>query len=190
MAEMGSVSRFFVNLSASRRSARRVEWIRGSAKIPRAAVCLEVGCGSGALAARFVEGLGPAKYIATDIDPRQVEEARKLLARRFPTGMPPALELRIADMLRLPFPDGSFDVVLAFMALHHSGSNHHDPTAVPRVLAEVDRVLRPRGAFLYIEFLHKELIRSWLSQRGYSLEQVQRGWRVESVMARKPADAS
>ncbi len=184
---MNFISRFFVNRSAARRSEGRYRWIRENATIPSQAECLEIGCGNGELAARFVDGLQPAKYVATDIDPRQVEEAARTLRRRYPGGSPPALELRAADMLHLAFPDASFDVVLAFVAIHHASPTHHDFSKVPQALAEIDRVLRPNGILLYSEILHKQAIQQWLTEHRYALSGVRRRWRLESTVARKPA---
>jgi ubiquinone/menaquinone biosynthesis C-methylase UbiE len=186
MAEMNRVSRFFVNRSAARRAAARYEWIRQNAAVTPSATCLEVGCGNGELAARVVSGLHPAKFTATDFDPRQVAEAGRTLQKRFGADVPRALELRTADMLHLPFPDGSYDVVMAFVAIHHASEHHLDFTKVPEALSELGRVLRPGGALVYSEIFHKEAIRKWLTDHGFTIEASQRRWRAESVVARKP----
>jgi ubiquinone/menaquinone biosynthesis C-methylase UbiE len=185
MPEMNRLSRFFVNLSASRRAAREYDWIRADAPVPRAAVCLEIGCGNGELAARFVEGFQPAQYVATDVDSRQLDGARRTVGRRFPSKPPPALVLREADVLCLPFADRSFDVALAFVAIHHASPTHHDFGRVPQALSEIDRVLRPGGLLLYEEFLHKEPIRKWLADHSFSIDHVRQRRRLESVVARK-----
>ncbi len=190
MTEMNRVSRFFVNLSAARRAARAYDWIRREAPIPRAARCLEIGCGHGDLAARIVEGFQPAQYVATDLDPLQVESARRAVGKRYPSGPPPALILRTADMVHLPFEDASFDVVLAVVALHHAGQSHHDPAGIPEALSEIDRVLRPGGLVVYQEFLHKELIRKWLADHGFSIDRIRRRRRHESVVASKSGVSS
>ena len=182
---MGRISRFFVNRFNARRNARIYVWIRGNASLPAAAACLEIGCGNGDLASRIVDGFQPSRYVATDLDPRQLDAAREHLAKNYPSGIPPALELREADMLHLPFDGGSFDAVLAVVSIHHASPNHHDPANVPRALAEVDRVLRPGGVLVYEEILHKEIIRTWLTSHGYALNGIQRGFKRESVAARK-----
>lgn len=185
MAEMNSISRFFVNRSAARRSAKRYRWIRENVAIPKGAACLEIGCGNGAFATRFVEGFRPERYVATDLDPRQLKEATQELKKRFPNGLPANLELRPADMLHLPFPDASFTVVLTFVALHHAGPTHTDFTNVADALSEIDRVLRPGGLLIYSELFHKDLIRKWLAGHRYSIAAVQVRWRLESVAVRK-----
>jgi ubiquinone/menaquinone biosynthesis C-methylase UbiE len=186
MAEMGRVSRFFVNRFNARRSARVYSWIRENVSLPEGASLLEVGCGNGDLAARLVDGLRPARYVGTDLDPRQLDAARRHLGERYPDGLPPALELREADMLHLPFPDRSFDGVIAVVSIHHASPNHRLPTNVPPALAEIDRVLRPGGPLIYEEILHKDRIRAWLAEHGYTLSGIQRGMKRESVVARKP----
>ena len=190
MAEMNRVARFFVNRSAARRAARAYDWIRREVPVPHAARCLEIGCGHGDLAVRIVEGFRPAQYVATDLDSLQVETARRAVAKRYPSGLPPALILRTADMLHLPFDDASFDVVFAVVALHHAGRSHHDPTGIPGALSEIDRVLRPGGLVVYQEFLHKELIRKWFTGHGFSIDQVRRRRRHESVVVSKSGTSS
>lgn len=185
MPEMNPVSRFFVNLSARRRAARNYRWIRQEVPIPPGAACLEVGCGNGSLAAQILEGFHPSLYVATDVDPRQVESARRELSRRYPSGLPAALLLQQADMLHLPFADHSFDVVFAFVAIHHASATHEDYSRVPDALAELTRVLRPVGCLVYQEIFHKVRIREWLLGHGYSIERFRSQWRRESVAARR-----
>jgi len=188
MPEMNRIARFFVNRSAARRADARARWIAATVPIVPHATCLELGAGNGAVAARFVDRFAPARYVATDVDPHQVEEAGRALDRRYPAGRPSSLELRAVDLLDVPFPDRSFDVVLVFVALHHTGAAHRDGSKVPRALAEIDRVLKPGGLLLYSEFLHQEAIRTWLTGHGYRLEGIARRFRLESVAARKPSD--
>ncbi len=175
-----------VNAFSPRRNRRIVRWIRESVSLPPGAACVEIGCGGGDLAARLADALHPGHYVATDLDPRQLDAARKHLAARYPGGAPASLELREADMLHLPFPDASFDLAVAVVSLHHASPDHHDASNVPLALAEVDRVLRPGGVLAYEEFIHKDVVRSWLAQHGYAVAVVERGFRRESVAARKP----
>jgi ubiquinone/menaquinone biosynthesis C-methylase UbiE len=185
MAEMNRVSRLLVNTFSARRNARIFDWLARNLSLPAGAECLELGCGNGDMAARIVDGLRPARYVATDLDPRQLESAKRHLATRYPRAIPALLELRAADMLHLPFADTSFDAVFAFVAIHHASPNHHDFTNVPHALEEIDRVLRPRGTLVYEEFVHKAQIRAWLVGRGYLLAATSYGWRRETVVAMK-----
>jgi SAM-dependent methyltransferase len=96
---------------------------------------LELGCGTGNDAARLArEGYA---VTATDGSVEAIESARAKFGAAF--------ELLVADMTEpLPFPDGSFDAVMSNVALHMF------PDGVTRqVFAEVGRVVRPGGLFLF-----------------------------------------
>jgi ubiquinone/menaquinone biosynthesis C-methylase UbiE len=185
MPEMTCLGKFFVNRFRGWAHARVVRWIRGNLALDSSAKCLELGCGNGDLARRLLGIYRPSKYIATDYDPDQIAFARRLLAKRFPNGWPPALELRTADALRLDFPDASFDAVLAFAMLHHVGTTHGDFDAMRKALEEIDRVLRPSGCLVYGEFMKTAEVRSWLASRGYRIEAERRRFRWDQVVARK-----
>jgi SAM-dependent methyltransferase len=94
---------------------------------------LDLGCGTGALAAR----LSAAGYEMTGVDPSE--------------GMLDVLRSRAPDVravkasgTALPFPDDSFDLVLSVAVMHHLA----DPQDVRRTLAEMVRVASPSGRIL------------------------------------------
>jgi SAM-dependent methyltransferase len=75
------------------------------AAAPAPAHVLETACGTGILTRRLAAVLGGrAEIVATDLN-----EAMIAVARRDP---PPGVELAVADMTALPFPDGRFDLVV------------------------------------------------------------------------------
>ena len=90
---------------------------------------LDVGCGPGTLTAELARRLGPAAVCAVDPSPPLQAAARERL---------PEVDVRLAAAERLPFPDGSFDVVLAQLVVHFMD----DPVAG---LREMGRVARPGG---------------------------------------------
>jgi SAM-dependent methyltransferase len=94
---------------------------------------LDVGCGTGALAAR----LAAAGYEMTGVDPSG--GMLDLLRSRAP-------EVRAVEGSgsSLPFPDDSFDLVLSVAVMHHVA----DPEDVRHTLAEMVRVARPAGRIL------------------------------------------
>jgi ubiquinone/menaquinone biosynthesis C-methylase UbiE len=186
MAEMNRCSRWVVNHLKSRANARLYAWLARNLTLPPGAVCLEVGCGNGNMAVRIMDGMSPARLVATDLDLVQIGAAERLLREHYPEGRPSGLELRPADMTRLPFPDAGFDVVFAFATLHHASASHRDPSGMPRALAEVDRVLRPSGFVAIEEFLHKDLLVAWLRSHGYTFLSDDRRWRREMLVAQKP----
>ena len=92
---------------------------------------LEIGVGLGTDFIRFVR----AGAIATGVD--LTEHAVELVRRRLALEGLPA-EVRTADAERLPFEDGSFDVVYSWGVLHHTPDTS-------RAVGEAIRVLRPGG---------------------------------------------
>ncbi len=99
---------------------------------------LDLGTGSG----RLLELLAPRADVATGVDlSRDMLSAAR--ARLGAAGLG-HVALRQADATRLPFADGSFDIVTLSMLLHHVD----DPCAV---IAEAARVLVPTGTLALID---------------------------------------
>lgn len=92
-------------------------------------VALDVGCGPGALTTELVGLLGSAAVVAVDPSESFVEAARE---------RHPGVSVELASAEHLPFPDHSFDAVLAQLVVHFMS----DPVAG---LTEMGRVTRPRG---------------------------------------------
>jgi ubiquinone/menaquinone biosynthesis C-methylase UbiE len=99
---------------------------------------LDIGTGTG----RVLELLAPRVRQGLGVD---ASKAMLALARARLSG--PGLghcAVRLADMYRLPLPDGSFDTVVLQMVLHHA----EDPAGV---VTEAARVLAPGGRLLLID---------------------------------------
>ena len=103
-------------------------WLLALAAIAevRPARILDAGCGSGDLAAL----LTAPDVRCVDLSPAAVDAARER-----------GLRAEVADVQNLPFPDGSFDVVVANWVLYHV----HDRALA---IAELARVLTPAGRFV------------------------------------------
>lgn len=99
---------------------------------------LEFGCNVGASAILFAT-LG-ARVTAIDIAPDVVELAR-LNAHRY--GLDDIDFRHVADTRRLPFDDGSFQMVSCNSVLEYI-----PPAMLPAVQREIDRVLAPGGTIL------------------------------------------
>jgi ubiquinone/menaquinone biosynthesis C-methylase UbiE len=115
----------------------------------KGAQVLEVSCGHGGGASYLVRTLRPASYTGLDFNPAGVafcRERHKL----------PGLDFVQGDAENLPFVDQSFDAVINVEASHCY-------PRFPRFLAEVTRVLRPGGHFLYGDLRPRQLIADWES---------------------------
>lgn len=98
---------------------------------------MEVSCGHGGAASYITRYMKPASYTGLDLNPAGIEYCRKhhdLANLTFVHG----------DAEKLPFPDASFDAVVNVEAAHLYPH-------FTQFLAEVDRVLRPGGHFLYAD---------------------------------------
>jgi len=117
-----------------------------AAVAPGGARVLEVGCGPGLLSTRLARAHG-LDVTGMDLDPAMIERARANASRE-DDGPRPAFS--VGDVSSLAFPDGSFDLVVSTLSMHHWA----DPGAG---LAEIARVLRP-GARALIWDLRPGLI--------------------------------
>lgn len=108
---------------------------------------LEVGCGRGGGASFVARYLRPRSLIGVDVSWRAVA----FCGRRYTN---PGLAFEVGNAERLTFKDASFDVVLNIESSHCYGN----PEAF---FAEVRRVLRPGGHFLYADFRSREETGSW-----------------------------
>jgi ubiquinone/menaquinone biosynthesis C-methylase UbiE len=128
-------TRLELRASAESEIAVRDEYVRLLAIAPGERV-LDVGCGSGAATRTLAQRVAPNGRV-TGIDP---SGALLRLARGFAdkTEYGNLIELREGDCRALPFPDHSFDAVLAATALSHIPGPE-------RALAEMVRVTRPGG---------------------------------------------
>jgi len=88
---------------------------------------LDLSCGEGRLS-RDLRALGHT-IAAIDASPTMVEAACEA---------DPELDVRLADASHLPFEDGNFDLVVAFMSLQ-------DMDDFERAISEAARVLEPDG---------------------------------------------
>lgn len=111
---------------------------------------LEVSCGHGGGASYLNRALNPASYTGLDLNPAGIAFCQK---RHDLAG----LDFVQGDAENLPFDDESFDVVLNVEASHCY-------PRVSRFLAEVVRVLRPGGHFLYADLRPSVQVAAWESE--------------------------
>jgi SAM-dependent methyltransferase len=99
---------------------------------------LEVGAGTGYFTLNLLQSGVIANATASDISDGMLKQ---LSATADELGV--EVETVVADAERLPFPDGSFDLLLGHAVLHHLPS-------LERALAEFNRVLAPGGRVAFM----------------------------------------
>jgi ubiquinone/menaquinone biosynthesis C-methylase UbiE len=103
---------------------------------------LDVGCGTGSLTIAAARAAGPTgRVVGVEPGIEMIERARAK-ARR--AGL--QIEFVATAGEALPFPDGSFDVVLVSLVLHQLPSEPLHGT-----MGEIRRVLAPGGRFLAVD---------------------------------------
>jgi SAM-dependent methyltransferase len=119
---------------------------------------LEVGCGRGGGAVYVMKHLGPKSVTGVDLCIGSVRFCRE----QYPIV---GLTFHKANAERLPFADESFDAVVNIESSHCYRN-------VGRFFAQVRRVLRPGGFFLFADFrsnAEAELLRKDLAASGLNL---------------------
>ena len=105
--------------------------------LPRGRRVLEVGCGRGVALPALAALCEPTRLTGLDINPALVTEAGRHLNAR---GL--VAELCCGDVREMPFPDGSFDLVVDFGTCYHVSR----PEAA---ICEIARVLDDGGQFVH-----------------------------------------
>lgn len=104
---------------------------RSEVDIPAGARVLELGCGNGKALAALARSA--SAVVAVDISRAALRACGAAYLSR--------ADLARADLLRLPFADGSFDAVAAFHVLEHISQADR-----PGAVEEIGRVLVPGGS--------------------------------------------
>jgi ubiquinone/menaquinone biosynthesis C-methylase UbiE len=103
---------------------------------------LDVGTGPGYLALAASRLVGPdGVAVGIDASPEMIDRARTLAARKDSQA-----SYLVATAESLPFADGSFDVVVSRLVLHHLPVGVRD-----LALAEMMRVLKPGGRLVIVD---------------------------------------
>lgn len=96
---------------------------------------LELGCGTGTTALTLAPHV--SRIVATDVSSEMIAIARERAAAQNGSNA----DFAVATPNSVPWPEGSFDAVLAFNLLHLLAAR-------PSVFARVHRLLKPGGLFI------------------------------------------
>ena len=98
---------------------------------------LEIGCGNGIGSKYISEFFKPEEFIATDIDDRLVEVAKKNINDC-------EIDFEVGDATNLRFADNEFNLVIGLSVVHHI-PNWKD------CIDELERIIKPRGLIILKE---------------------------------------
>lgn len=126
---------------------------------------LDVGCGRGLMLVAAARRLKTGKAVGIDIWQEEDlagnrPEATLENARR--EGVADRVEIKTADMRQIPFPDGSFDVIVSCAAIH----NLYAAADRDQALREIARVLKPGGQVLIRDIRHGRQYAEVLARHG------------------------
>lgn len=109
-------------------------WIVAHYALHSSMKVLELGCGTGNMWVGHLDLLQGSQLVLTDFSQGMLEAAQAHL------GQHPGVSYELVDIQSIPYPDHTFDMVLAHMMLYHVPD-------LDKGLNEVRRVLKPGGKF-------------------------------------------
>lgn len=113
------------------------KWGLGLLRVAPDAQVLDIGCGGGANLRRLLSCVEDGHVSGIDRSSLSVQVSRETNEQAIAENRCDVVE---GDVLALPYPDDSFDVVTAFETVYYWD--------LPAAFSEVNRVLKPQGAFL------------------------------------------
>ncbi len=137
------------------------EWIFKKIKLKEKERVLELGCGTGQL---WLENLreipSNCSIILSDFSENMLNTAKRNLA-----SLKLPIKFKIIDAEKIPYPNQSFDVVLACHMLYHVPN-------IQKALLSINRVLKPSGRFISttVSRNHIQELKNFLSQFDLDIE--------------------
>jgi len=138
---------------------------------------LDMGCGRGAVLIAVARRLPSGKATGADLW-RSIDQSGNApevaQANAEAEGVADRIALDTADMTALPYPDGSFDLVVSSMAIH----NIHPVAGRLTAVDEALRVLRPGGHLAIADISAAPAYAKHLTARGLAPAVRPLGWRM------------
>jgi ubiquinone/menaquinone biosynthesis C-methylase UbiE len=107
---------------------------------------IDLGCGAGQLVMEMARKAPGLQMTGIDLSEKMLADARQSIQR---VGLEDRVDFRLGNVEEIPFPDQSLDLVISTASLHH----WTDPV---KVLNEIDRILKPGGAY-YVFDLRRDM---------------------------------
>jgi ubiquinone/menaquinone biosynthesis C-methylase UbiE len=138
---------------------------------------VDLGCGRGAVLTMAAELVPRGKVVGVDLW-RSVDQSGNqesvTRANAAAEGVADRVELFTADLRKLPFADGEFDVVLSSLAIHNIKGDNERETAI----READRVCKAAGRILIVDISKGGEYAKLLRESGYTVVHRPAGWRM------------
>jgi ubiquinone/menaquinone biosynthesis C-methylase UbiE len=99
---------------------------------------LDLCAGTGFLSYHLAKKTKPEKITLIDISDSEINEAKRLLTKNFPSQN---FTFTTGDITQTDFPDNSFDIVVGNSFIHHLWD-------INKTLAEIKRMMKPGGIFI------------------------------------------
>ncbi len=130
----------------------QMRWVRRfvtsqATALQRHGEAVDLGCGAGQLVLAIARQAPGLHVTGIDLSEKMLADARQAAQK---AGLENQVDFRLGNVEKIPFPDRSLDLVVSTASLHHWA----DPV---KVLNEIDRVLKPGGAF-YIFDLRRDML--------------------------------
>src|SRR4030042_2426817 len=107
---------------------------------------VDLGCGAGQLVMEMARKAPNLHVTGIDLSAKMLADARQSAQR---AGLKDRVDFRLGNVEEIPFPDQSLDLVISTASLHH----WDEPV---KVFNEIDRVLKPGGAY-YVFDLRRDM---------------------------------
>lgn len=138
---------------------------------------LDMGCGRGAVLTAVARRLTTGRVTGVDIwsTKDQSGNAKSVTLRNASLeGVDNRVQIDTGDMRTLPYPDGTFDLVVSSLAIHNIRSNADRK----RAIVEGFRVLKPGGRMVIADIRATTIYEDALRKLGASnVERRRLGWR-------------
>ncbi len=129
--------------------------------IPDHSSVLDFGCGNMYTSVELLKLVPDLKITGIDVVKDQNLDNEILKDNR--------LSFKLLNTKELPFPDNTFDIVVALAVMHHTDNPEY-------YLSELKRVIKPSGAIILIEEMYINFIdRIWISGQDWLLNKMKSG---------------